>query len=52
MGVPVPELDDQCRNWNSAEMGSNAYKLFMSYIEEILRNLGIANLWYINYIGI
>jgi len=27
VGVPVPELDDQCRNWNSAKMGSNIYML-------------------------
>jgi hypothetical protein len=25
--IPVPELDDQCRNWIGAEMGSNIYKL-------------------------
>jgi hypothetical protein len=25
LGVPFPELDDQCRNWNGAEMGSKIY---------------------------
>jgi hypothetical protein len=25
MGVPVPELDDQCRNWNIAKMESSIY---------------------------
>ena len=27
-GVPVPELDDQCRNWKGAEMGSNIYQVW------------------------
>ena len=35
VGVPVPELDDQCQNWNSAEMGSNIYtKKHMSQISK------------------
>jgi hypothetical protein len=29
VGVPVPELDYQCRNWNGAKMGSNTYNDIM-----------------------
>jgi hypothetical protein len=38
VGVPVPELDDQCQNWNGAKMGSNTYKHQMTtYVNEVLK---------------
>jgi hypothetical protein len=35
VGVPVPELDNQCQNWNGAEMGSN---IDTNFLGQTVRN--------------
>ena len=47
VGVPVPELDDQFQNWNSAKMGSNIYVWTCLFKYKHVLNMG-TNRYYFN----